>query len=173
MLRRSCVVSFGLLAAALLAAPAAASPRLLAAGDGETPLRLRVDGDGARIAAASGAEARLPLPAGASVDAFAATRGGWLAAGSVPVAGGRELALWSGGNDKAVATALSPPPGRVGAVRAFPVPLLRDGELVGLAWLEGEAVDRFGVRASAWDGREWSAPATVAAPGAGSQLALT
>jgi len=58
-------------------------------------------------------------------------------------------------------------------VRAFPLPLLRDGELAGMAWLEGEAADRFAVRASAWDGREWTAPVTVAPPGAGSQLALT
>ena len=110
---------------------------------------------------------RLSLPPGASVDAFAATRGGWLAVGSIQVAGGRELALWSGGAGKADRAAPPAPPGRVGAVRAFPVPLLRDGELVGLAWLEGEAADRFAVLASAWDGRQWSAPDDGRAAGAG------
>jgi hypothetical protein len=159
------------LAAALLAVPAAAAPRLLAAGDGEAPLRLVVDGAGARVTGDGAGEARLALPAGGTVDAFAATRGGWLAAGSVPATGGRELALWSADAAGPIA-ALPPPPARAGAVRAFPVPLLHDGELVGLAWLEGEAADRFGVRASGWDGTAWSLPVAVAAPGKGSQLGL-
>ena len=161
-----------LLAATLLAGPAVAAPSLLVAGDGERPLRLRVDGAGASVIGGEAAEVRVAVPPGGSIDAFHATRGGWLAVGSVPVMGGRELALWRGQGGAAAST-MPPPPGRASALRAFPVPLLRDGELVGLAWLEGEAVDRFGVRASAWDGRVWSAPATVAGPAAGSQLALT
>ena len=144
----------------------------MVSGDAESPLRMRVDGAAVEIAGGGAAGARLAIGLGTSIDSFEATRGGWLVAGSASVAGGRELAIWIGYGDKA-ATSLTPPPDRVGAVRAFPLPLLRDGELAGMAWLEGEAADRFAVRASAWDGREWSAPVTVAPPGPGSQLALT
>ncbi|HEV8238200.1 MAG TPA: hypothetical protein VGS57_02395 [Thermoanaerobaculia bacterium] len=156
-----------------MAAPVAAASRLLVSGDAESPLRLRVEGAAVEIgSSAGGSAARIAIAPGTSVDAFASTRGGWLVAGSTPVAGGRELAIWIGSDGKA-ATTLAPPPGRVGAVRAFPVPLLHDGELAGMAWLEGEAADRFAVRTSAWDGREWSAAETVAPPGRGSQLGLT
>jgi hypothetical protein len=159
-----------LVAALAVAAPAVAASRLLVAGAAEAPLRLRIDGAAAQIDSGG---ARLPLSPGTSVDAFAATRGGWLAVGTTAVPGGRDLVLWSGAEVKAAPVMLPAPPNRAGAVRAFPVPLLHDGELVGLAWLEGEAADRFAVLASAWDGREWSAPAAVAPPGPGSQLALT
>ncbi|HXT50156.1 MAG TPA: hypothetical protein VN811_03885, partial [Thermoanaerobaculia bacterium] len=165
-----------LIAALVAAAPATAASQMLVAGTGETPLRLRIDG---QTVAIDDRGARFELPLGTSVDAFATTRGGWLAVGSKIVTGGRELVLWSGGDGKGdgltppLPLTLPAPPGRVGAVRAFPVPLLRDGELVGLAWLEGEAADRFAVRAAAWDGGEWSEPQSVAPPGPGSQLALT
>ncbi len=162
-----------LLAALAVAAPAAAASRLLVASAAEALLQLRVDG---RIGVIGNGSPRFELEPGTSVDAFVATRGGWLAVGSKQVAGGRELMLWSGDagkGDRAAPPAPQAPPGRVGAVRAFPVPLLRDGELAGLAWLEGEAADRFAVLASAWDGREWTAPQTVSPPGKGSQLGLT
>jgi hypothetical protein len=160
-----------LLVAVAAAAPAVAASRLLVAGSAETPLRLRLDG---RTGAVGDGGPRFELEPGTSVDAFVATRGGWLAAGSKLISGGRELVLWSGDAAQGGGPAMPPaPPGRVGAVRASPVPLLRDGELAGLAWLEGEAADRFAVLASAWDGREWTAPQTVSPPGKGSQLGLT
>jgi hypothetical protein len=161
-----------LAALAAAAMPAAGASRLVLAASGEADLRLRLDAQGARVETA-GANVPLPLPAGGAVDAIVATRDGWIAAGSVPVVGGRELALWEGRTEKAAAQPVPPPPGRRGALRSWPLPLVRDGELVGLAWLEGEAADRFGVWASAWDGHRWEAPVVVAGPGKGSQLALT
>jgi hypothetical protein len=160
-----------LLVAAAFGDPASAASRLLSAGSTEAPWRLRLDAAGARIEGAGSKALRLALPTGGGVDAFVATSGGWLAVGSEPVTGGRDLALWTGDEDGAIPVA--PPPGRQGAVRAFAVPLLRTGELVGLAWLEGEAADRFAVWASARDGQRWAAPVQVAPPGPGSQLALT
>jgi len=141
-----------LAAAALLTAPALASSRLLVAGDEAGAPRLRLEATGARVSGA-GADSRLTLPTGASIDAFASARDRWIAAGSAPVTGGRELVLWAGAG--AAVSPLPAPPGRAGAIRATPVPLLRDGELVGMAWLEGEAADRFGVFASAWRGEVW------------------
>jgi len=160
-----------LLAVSTMAAPALAASRLLVDGPEAAALRLRIDASGARVEG-EGAGSRLPLPAGGSLDSFVSLRGGWLAAGSVPVTGGRELALWSPG-EGADAHALATPPARRGAVRAFPVPLVHDGQLVGLAWLEGEATDRFAVVASAFERGGWATPVVVAPPGRGSQLGLT
>jgi hypothetical protein len=161
-----------LLAAILLAMPAVAgaASRVWVAGTREAPLRLRLDAPRA-IVEREGARTALALPVGGAVDAFVATRRGWLAAGSVPVKGGRELALWR--DAAAGAQALAPPPGKRGALRSDPLPLVHDGRLVGLAWLEGEAADRLGVWTASWDGGAWSTPVEVSPPGAGSQLALT
>ncbi|HEV8631577.1 MAG TPA: hypothetical protein VGV61_14765 [Thermoanaerobaculia bacterium] len=171
-----------LVAAATLAAPAAAQ-RLLLAGPPENPLRLRAGADGLRVEAgidsepgAAGRGWRLTLPRGGDVEAFVATGEGWLAAGSVPVTGGRELALWAGDAPQpggGGSRSLPPPPGRHGALRVNPVPLVRDGRLIALAWLEGEALDRLAVWAASWDGQRWGRPVAVAPPGRGSQLALT
>src|SRR4051794_19587776 len=126
-----------LVAATLLAIPAAAgaAPRLWVTGAAAAPVRLRVDAARATVER-DGRRIDLALPAGAAVDAFVTTRRGWLAAGSMPTMGGRELALWqdaAGG-----AQAIAPPPGKRGAQRSDALPLVRDGRLVGLAWLEGE-----------------------------------
>src|SRR5581483_9224123 len=151
-------------------APSTEASKLLVAGAGTGAWRLRVDGAGARVERAAGRIA-LPLPPAATMYAFQPTGGGWVAAGSTPVAGGRDLALWRG--DGARAVAMPAPPARRGALRVSPVLLAHDGELVAMAWLEGEAHDRLGVQAATWDGHAWSTPAVVAPPGRGSQLALT
>src|SRR5689334_5674213 len=80
------------LAAMVSALPAGAVPTLLVAGQPEAPLRLLVDGGRAGVTS-GGAEVPLAVPAGGQVYDFVATKGGWLAAGSVPVTGGRELAV--------------------------------------------------------------------------------
>jgi hypothetical protein len=53
------------------------------------------------------------------------------------------------------------------------MPLVAGGELAGLAWLEGSDLRSLAVRVARWDGDHWTAPLTVAAPGPGSQIALT
>jgi hypothetical protein len=160
------------LAGMLLSLPALGASGLLVAASGESTLRLRVDAGEARVER-TGSSTVWRLPQGAAIDAFVASGTGWLAVGSVPVTGGRELALWQGDGSVPEVESLPAPPGRSGAERVSAVPLVDGGGLVGLAWLEGEASDRFGVRASAWDGRRWGPALAVAAPGAGSQLGLT
>ncbi|HEX5760898.1 MAG TPA: hypothetical protein VF121_17045, partial [Thermoanaerobaculia bacterium] len=49
---------------------------------------------------------------------------------------------------------------------------MADGELAGLAWLEGADGRSLAVRFARWDGERWARPRTVAAPGPGSQTAL-
>ncbi len=73
----------------------------------------------------------------------------------------------------AAAAAVPPPAGRTGRLRAEPLPLIEDGRLAGMVWLEGDDSRALGVRYAGWSGAAWSAPQTISAPGQGSQLALT
>src|SRR5579864_3530200 len=169
-----------LAATVVLAQLAAAAPARAA----EIPLHLRAAADGVRLELPSGELVPLALPPGARLDAAAPLAGGWIAAGTAPIAGnagkvsntggtgggGRELLLLTGG----ARPAILPPPGeRVGKLLAEPLPLVAGGRLAGLAWLEGDDPRALGVRYAAWNGGGWSAPRTVSAPGQGSQLALT
>jgi len=108
---------------------------------------------------------------GHAVSAVITLDGGWLAAGTQNVASGTELLLVRGDGD--TVTSLPVPSGRSGPLRASPVPLIAGGELAALAWLEGSDLRSLAVRFARWDGERWTAPHTVAAPGPGSQVALT
>ena len=66
-----------------------------------------------------------------------------------------------------------PAPRTAAAVVGGPVVVHAAGALRGLAWLEGASEDRLAVRFAAWNGAGWSGGETVAAPGPGSQLALS
>lgn len=128
--------------------------------------------DGARLELSSGERISLPLPQGAEIEAALAIDEGWLAAGVRPDTAGRsEIFLLTG--DESAVNELPPPPGRASALRRQPLPLIESGHLAGLLWLEGDSRTSFGVRFADWNGAGWSAPQTVAAPGPGSQLALT
>lgn len=157
----------------------AVSALLSAAGwagaDASRLLLLKAE-DGASLELASGERISLPLPRGAEVETAVYLQGGltdgWLAAGIRPDSEGRsEIFLLTGDDD--AATELPPPPGRASAVRRQPLPLIEEGRLAGLLWLEGDSRTSFGVRFAEWKEDGWSAQQTVAAPGPGSQLALT
>ncbi len=135
-------------------------------------LVLTAEGGGARLALPGGKSLLVPLPAGAELSSLAALAGGrWAAAGSVPAAeGGHRLLLLRG--DAAGFRPLAAPPGQTGRERHGPVLLVKGGALAGLAWLEGAGGQSLGVRAARLQDGRWTAPATVAPPGPGSQLAL-
>ena len=142
-----------------------------AGAEASRPLLLPAE-DGARLQLASGERIALPVPHGAEVTTALDIEEGWIAAGVRPDPSGRsEIFLLTG--DESAVTELPPPPGRESALRHQPLPLIEGGHLAGLLWLEGGDRMSFGVRFAAWDGDGWSAPQTVAAPGPGSQLALT
>ena len=84
---------------------------------------------------------------------------------------GGDLALWTG--DELAARPLPALPPRRGALRHDPLPLLSHGQLAGVAWLEGDAMDRLAVWSARWNGKAWREVAPVAPAGPGSQLALT
>lgn len=153
----------------------AVSALLFAAGwagaEASRPLLLPAQ-DGARLQLSSGERISLPVPRGAEMDVALALDEGWIAAGVRPDASGRSEVLLLTGDNSAV-TELPPPPGRSSALRQQPLPFIENGRLAGLLWLEGESRSSLGVRFAEWTGSGWSEPQAVAAPGPGSQLALT
>ncbi|HVR29242.1 MAG TPA: hypothetical protein VMS86_06865 [Thermoanaerobaculia bacterium] len=115
----------------------------------------------------------LPGEQGEVYDALIAIDGGWLAAGHRPASSGpgRELVLLRGGDGS---LDLLPVPPAGGETLLSPRPLVEDGELVGLAWLEGSDARTLGVRAATWSGAGFAPAAWISPPsGAGSQLALS
>jgi hypothetical protein len=153
-----------LLAPAWIISPLAAAER--------PPALLSSTGE-ARLELASGERVTARLPADAALEATATLDTGWLAAGTEPGAGplgGRDLLLLTG-DGKTVST-LPPPPERTAALRQEPLPLVAEGRLAGLVWLEGSTERALGVRFAAWNGAGWESPRSIAPPGPGSQLAL-
>ena len=166
------------LAALVVLALAAALPAATAAADPLPRPPLVATSGAARLLLASGAAVALPpLPAGARLESTAALAHGWVAAGSAPAAPAKRaqavaselLVLLSDGGP----VSLLPPPARSAALLREPLPLVDEGRLAGLAWLEGDTRRTLAVRFAAWNGAGWDDPQTVSAPGPGSQLALT
>lgn len=147
-----------------LAVPLAAAER--------SPILVSASG-GARLELASGERVPVELPQGAALEATASLEIGWLAAGTRPVSQDsreRDLLLILG-NGQTVSS-LPIPQGRTAAIRQEPLPLVEDGRLAGLVWLEGNDRQSFGVKTATWNGAGWGEPKTIAPPGPGSQLAL-
>ncbi len=138
--------------------------------DGEALTLLSVAG-GARIELPGGRAVQVPLPDRAELSTLAAIDGGWMAAGTVRDAGGRQRLFLLRGNDRA-SRPLAEPPGQEGRERRRPVLLVDGGRLAGLAWLEGEDDGSLSVRAALWNGQRWQSAERVSFPGPGSQLAL-
>jgi hypothetical protein len=68
--------------------------------------------------------------------------------------------------------ALPPPPSLAPLVAEATPFVAPAGEILGVAWLEGVARNRYAVRFAPWSGEGWGKPEMVAPPGPGSQLAL-
>jgi hypothetical protein len=128
--------------------------------------------NGVRLQLPSGTRIPLPAPSGSTFDQAASLGNEWIVAGLAPDTQGRSEILLLTGDGQAV-TRLPSPSGRTSAIRQEPLPLIEDGHLAGLLWLEGDDRQSFGVQFAEWNGEGWSAAQTVAPPGPGSQLALT
>jgi len=83
--------------------------------------------------------------------------------------GGDGLVLWRGEEERAKAM----PGPTVGGLLVMEPTVVGDRQPSGLAWLEGASRGRLAVRFAPWDGATWGETTTVAAPGPGSQLALS
>ena len=130
-----------------------------------------VDGPGAaRVAVGGGRAVTLPQVPGLRIENVVGSAGGWMAAGTVAEAAGPRMVLFRG--DAGAARALPAPPRSGSALLQEPLPLVGEGGLRGVAWLEGEARGALAVRFAPWNGTGWEPAATVAPPAPGSQLAL-
>jgi|HubBroStandDraft_3_1064219.scaffolds.fasta_scaffold04129_4 hypothetical protein len=119
----------------------------------------------------SGGRAPVPAPPRARIVAAEALAAGWIAAGTEPAREGTEIVLLAGMAGRTVE--LPAPPRHDGGLRREPLPLVEDGRLAGLVWLEGATSRALAVRYAAWDGGAWRDEQLISAPGPGSQLALT
>jgi hypothetical protein len=151
----------------LLALPAAAATSRLAAHAGSA--RVYQESAGWRLEVAGGSR-QLDLPAGAEISAVARLGKGWVVAGTRPLDNRRELVVVV--DLGAGPVRLEPPAGAAAEIRDRPVPLVANGALTGLAWLEGASRETLAVRWAPWRGDGFGAPVEVAPPGPGSQLAL-
>jgi hypothetical protein len=120
----------------------------------------------ASLELASGERITPPLPAGAELaNAAALGEHGWV----VTAVRAQEIVVLTG--DITSAATLPAPP-VASRLRREPLPLVEDGHLGGLVWLEGDSPRTLAVRYARFNGIGWEAPRTIAAPGPGSQLAL-
>jgi hypothetical protein len=120
----------------------------------------------------SGQERAVALPPGVEIEdlfalrgsTFVSARGAGEDRGDLYLALADELGLHSLGSPLRQAT----------QPRENAVPLTSaEGELAGVAWLEGATPRSYEVRHAAWDGMRWSEPRVVAESAPGSQLALS
>jgi len=150
----------------LAAANASGNP----AAELRQPAIFHVEGE-ARLELASGEQVAPRLPAGVEpINTAALGDHGWV----VTALREQEIViLMSEGGRGAAAAALPALPAGLGLLRREPLPLVEDGRLGGLVWLEGNGPRALGIRFARWNGISWEAPQTIAAPGPGSQLALT
>lgn len=136
--------------------------------------RLVGQGAASAVELPGGERVAVGLPAGGELTAVAALGDGWVATGTRRTATGTDLLLVADDRRGGQGVAFLPvPSGPATALRRSPVPLVAGGELAGLAWLEGQGETSLAVRFARREGEEWTRPSTVAAPGPGSQVALT
>jgi hypothetical protein len=150
---------------------AGAEPGASAAGPGRTPAGPELaHGAGGWAVEMDGRIQALDLAPGARLELVESFGRGWLAAGTRPAGDRIELLLLADDGDGP--RELAPPGDARGAVRERPRPVVAGGALAGVAWLEGDRREAYGVRWAAWRGSGFEAPVEIAAPGPGSQLAL-
>ncbi len=131
---------------------------------------IRSSGAGYLLQTTNG-ERPLTLPAGVQVEGLFLLRK--IAFVSARCAGPDRGDLYLALADDQGLHALPPPGGGVGRIRENALPMASlDGDLAGLAWLEGANRQSYSVRYAAWDGLRWSEPSVVAETAPGSQLAL-
>lgn len=134
---------------------------------------LALRGDRLAVDLPGGEARRLALPEGVHAEALASGSDGWWLAGTRVQPEGSEL-LWLGSLDlEARAIAELPAPPAEHALQREPLPLTVGGELIALAWLEGDGDRTLAVRSARREGDGWSTPMVVSPPGPGSQLALS
>ncbi len=155
----------------LLGAPAgAATATLLQPRSSERGLQMEVSDGRAWLLRANGQRVRLPLRRGERIEELVEFDNGWAAAGSRTIGERQELVVVVDAAAGVERLRMVPEP--TGAMRVRPVPMASADDFEGLAWLEGDSPSEFQVRATAWNGADWSAPTSVSVKGRGGQAGL-
>ena len=120
----------------------------------------------------SGEVGELSLPFGVMLNRVDRIERGWIATGVIDSVETTDLFLLR--SEGGVRQSFPAPPNPADdPLRIEPVPLVQNGQLVGLAWISGSRVRATAVYASLWSGSDWS-PAELVSPIApGTQIGLT
>ena len=123
----------------------------------------------ARVESDRGSD-QVPLDPDELLTTIAETSGGWIAAGVRQEVEGSSVFLAA---ESAGGTGRLPSLSRRHSLQLRPILLVRGGDLLGAAWLEGRDHQSLAVRFAQWTGLGWGRARTVSPPGPGSQTGLT
>ncbi|MGH9379201.1 MAG: hypothetical protein ACRD2Z_01100 [Thermoanaerobaculia bacterium] len=156
---------------ALAAAAAAPARQLVQASGSHSGLSAAASTRGPVVRAAAGESTATILPAEAQPSGIVELTRGWALAATVATPEGQRAAVLvaEDGRQRELPRLPGPPV----ALQERPAPLAVDGQLLGVAWLEGDDYTKLAVRTAEWDGRGWSPAETVSLPAHGSQMALS
>jgi len=168
---RPAVVFCLLLAVGSSPSPAYVGGHHLEAAVSLDQLSAQAIGDQVTVRAVDGQRAVMEVGAGARLQGLAELHQGWLVAATIHTEGRQRarLILHRAEGD----FTLPALPDSEAQIEDRPMPLVEDGELQGVAWLEGPTYRNLSVRVADWDGTRWSLPETVSLPLHGSQMALS
>ena len=152
----------------LALAPSAAMATDLVQATTNGNLYLLASGQMAWLAAPGAEEQTLDLPTGARIYDLAPTIDGWVAVGSLPSDDGYDLLVLL--DREGERRLLAPPSDRRGRYRLQADALVREGNLAGIAWVEGDSQEDFEVRAAVWDGANFGSPEVVSPAGPGARV---
>lgn len=119
-----------------------------------------------------GSSVELPTPKGARYSSLTALQEGWIAVGDFDADDGAHRLFVVRGQETSFEFHAAPKNQRK-RTRQDAVLLAENGELVGIAWLEGNTRRSLDIRYSEWNGSRWRSPKRVAPRARGSQLALS
>jgi hypothetical protein len=143
---------------------------LVQASDRDNGLHIVRKADAWHLIQASSEPLPLPLPLNFHAYRLEALETGWVVAGSLEGPEGMDLLVVRGFADRI--EVLPQPDDRFGVGRANPTPLVENGVLTGLAWIEGRRQEELIVRAAPWEGDGWGVIEEVSPRGPGAQMAL-
>ncbi len=121
----------------------------------------------------SGEVTELAIPTGTLLRRIQPLAEGWLLSGEVDLEEGRELFLLRGGLGEEPKRFPVPENSAGDPMRINPVPLVREGQLIGIGWIAGARIREGAVYASLWSGTDWSQPEQVSGIGPGTQIGLS
>ena len=162
---------FTLIATLALIPVAAGADEVLLQANGDPGLYLRQDGKAVKVRDADGRVTPVRFRNRTAIDALVHLDDGWAIVGTRLELENRVLSLVR--HDITGTHLWLPPTHEEDTHRVRPSLMVHEGSPVGLVWLEGTDAEGLAVKAADWNGVSWQPAELVAAPGKGSQTALS